>query len=145
MSRTLLHSYYSFDRSENFRTFTTVSACLSMFKTLHEKIYSHALTRCQRDLKFVPRPPITEGFIQATKHNLPKSKRKQSQFVMVNLKTNQFRRNYFLGKINQQESATAHYTRFTGKRFVTGRIQRGQQQATSEKLRHSKSSMTVLA
>ena len=62
------------------------------------------------DLKFVPRPPTTEGFVQATKHNLPKSKRKQSQFVMANLKTSQFRRNYFQGKINRQESATAHCT-----------------------------------
>ena len=63
---------------------------------------------------------------------------------MANLKANQFRRNYFQGKINRQESATAHYIRFTGKRFVTGRIRRGQQQATSEKLRHGKSYMTAL-
>ena len=86
-----------------------------MFKTLREKICSCALTICPRDLKFVPRPSTTEGFVEATKHNLPKSKCKQSQFVMAKLKTNQFRRNYFQMKINQQESATTRYTRFTGK------------------------------
>ena len=95
---------------------TTVSACLSTFKTLRKKICSRALTRCPRDIKFVPGPPTTEGFVQATKHNnLSKSKRKQSQVVVANLKTNQFGRNYFQGKINRQGSATANYPRLTGK------------------------------
>ena len=109
-----------------------------MFKTLREKICSRALTRCPRDLKFVPRPPTTEGFVQAPKHNLPKSKRKPSQVVMANLKTYQFQRNYFHGKINRQGPVRQLIILDlleNGVDDVRGRIPGGQQQATSEKLR----------